>query len=155
MNTNDILTLLMLISTIIIGVIGFLITILQIMKASKIKRAEFIIQLVNLFRLDDKIVKATHLIDYDEKWYTSEFHNSEKEKCIDALFAEVNYILYLKKYKFLKKEEYKMFEYIIQKIINNKECQNYLNFLDFYTSKKKLICAFCYLLEYYKSKTKI
>lgn len=85
MKIQEIIELLTLIATGLIGGIGFGFTFYQIHKSNKVKQAEFVTSLLDHIRFNERVMNAVYLIDYNNNWYNQDFHNSgEMEKNIDA-----------------------------------------------------------------------
>lgn len=146
MTTNEILILVSIIVTIITGIIGFGFTIYQIKKSNKVKHAEFVSDLLKSIRLNERIILATYLIDYNEDWYNYSFHGgSETEKNIDALFSQLDYICYLHKELLLDDKDFSIFKYELNRVCKNSQCQSYLWNL-YHWSKND--CAYNNLIEY-------
>ena len=149
MKTQEILSLITLITTALIGSIGFILTIYQIKKANKVKHAEFISELLQNIRLNEQIVKATYLIDYSDHWYNNSFHGgSETEKNIDALFSQLDYICYLYYESLLNNKDFSIFKYEMMRVCNNFQCQAYLWNLYHWSHNE---CSYNNLIKYLKS----
>lgn len=157
MTTQERLSLLTLIATIVIGVIGFAFTIYQIKKASKVKQAEFVSKLLENIRLNERTLKAIYIIDYSENWYNIKFHNSgELEKNIDAFFSQIDYVCYLYSKKLLSEEDFSIFQYEVIRICTNYQCRSYLWNLYHWAKANKTKCSFDNIISILKMKlTKI
>ena len=60
--------------------------------SNKIKRAEFIDQILEKLRFNEKSVEAMYQIDYNQTWYDDNFHGSGgKEYAIDRLLSYLSY----------------------------------------------------------------
>lgn len=151
MSTEEILTMLSLIATVIIGIAGFGFTIYQIYKSNKVKKAEFVSSLLKHLRLNERIIEANYIIDYSEHWYNEHFHNSgELEKNIDALFSQIDFICYLYSNSLLSKADFSIFKYEISRICNNSQCRCYLWNLYHWAKANGVQCSFDNLINYLK-----
>ncbi|MBQ6922946.1 MAG: hypothetical protein IJQ66_07650 [Clostridia bacterium] len=152
MDTNEVLTLISIIVTFSIGITGFAFTVYQIAKSNKVKHAEFIEELLRNIRLNERVIEATYLIDYNRNWYNDAFHGgSENEKNIDALFSQLDFICYLYFESLLKKKDFSIFKYEIKRVCHNSQCRNYLWDL-YHWSKKE--CSYNNLIRFLKTQLK-
>lgn len=152
MVTQEILSLCTLIATIVIGITGFACTIYQVIRANKVKKAEFVSKLLENIRLNKKVNSAIYIIDYSEEWYNEFFANSEDlEESIDALFSQIDFICYLYKNVLLTKKEFNIFKYEVQRICNSYQCRCYLWNLYHWSKVNRVDCSFCNLIDYLKS----
>lgn len=152
MTTQETLTLLTLIATVLIGVIGFAFTIYQIKKSSKIKQAEFVNKLLENIRLNERTLNAFYIIDYNNNWYNADFHNSGNlEKSIDALFSQIDYVCYLHRKGLLSDTDLSIFQYALTRICSNYQCQSYLWNLYHWSTFNDTECSFDNLVNYLKT----
>lgn len=118
-------------------------------KSVKIKRAEFINQIIEKLRFDKELITAMYIIDHNnQNWYNSSFHGSEFECSIDKLFSYVDYICYLKNMKNISDTEFKIFQYEIHRICVSHSSKKYLWNLYHFSKKNKTNCSFQYLIDY-------
>ena len=151
MKIQEIIELLTLIATVLIGGIGFGFTLYQINKSNKVKQAEFVSSLLDHIRFNERVMDAVYLIDYSNNWYNQDFHNSgEMEKNIDAFFSEMDYVCYLFKRKLLSKKDFLIFRYEVLRICKNSQCRCYLWNLYHWSKKNNTTCSFNNLIEYLK-----
>lgn len=109
-------------ASLIVIIFGFTVTILQWRNSSKIKRAEFVFQIMEKLRFDD-VASTALAIDYSHKWYDDNFHDNDNEssksiteKKIDKLFNILDYICYLYDLRLLSKREFMQMEYKIKRV---------------------------------------
>lgn len=153
MTTQEMLTLLSLIATVIISIVGFGFTFYQIYRSNKVKKAEFVSKLLEHLRFNERIIAATYIIDYSEYWYNADFHNSgELEKNIDALFSQIDYICYLYNKSLLNDVDFSIFKYEINIIYNSYQCRCYLWNLYHWSKLNNVNCSFSNLINYMKRK---
>jgi hypothetical protein len=136
--------------SIILVVIGGMFALVQWIASNKIKRAEFISQIIDKLRFDKDMVKTMYMVDYDYNWYNQDFHNSndEIEFSIDKLLSYLSYICYLHATGNIKKEEFKILQYELNRACISPSVQSYLWNLHHFSEKNKTICTFEYLIKY-------
>jgi len=80
--------------SLIVGAIGGVFALWQWRIGNKVKRAEFVNQIIEKLRFDPEMVETMDMIDYDEfHWYDAKFHSSGgTETKIDKLFSYLTYI---------------------------------------------------------------
>ncbi|WP_204346680.1 hypothetical protein [Psychroserpens algicola] len=137
-NTDNWLTLISLLFAVIAG--GFVYY--QWRKSTKTRRAEFINQILEKLRFDKELPKSMYIIDYNQNWYDSSFHNGNLEISIDRLFSYVDYICYLKKTRNISATEFKIFQYEINRICVSDSTKKYLWNLYHFSKKIKQLALF-------------
>ena len=123
-----------------------------------LNRAEHIKELIEKFRNDADIVEIFRLCDYGTSWYFSDFHNNKENEFInttvefkiDKTLTFFSYICYLIDREIIADEEVAFFDYAIERIISNKDMQNYLHNLFHFAKKNNRKISFQYLLNYAK-----
>jgi hypothetical protein len=104
------------------------------------KRADYTRSMIEMTQSDADIRETFYLIEYDDKWYSRDFHeNKSKEPKMDKMLVFYSYICYLKEQKLFAKEDFAFFEYQLRRILENSQVQDYLyNLYHFsYQTKKK------------------
>ena len=91
--------------------------------SQKDRRSEFLFKLLEKFREDDDIKRFIYAADYDKQ--VSEVSEAQKDKAL----SYIAYICYLKKQSLISEEEFGFFEYEISRVVGNKTCSEYLNFI--------------------------
>jgi len=135
--------------TIILAAFGGLFAYLQWRKSVKLKRAEFLNQIIEKIRFDDEISKALYLIDYNQSWYDENFHGgSENEFLMDKLLSYLDYICYLIESHNIAKSEEKVLDYDIKRACENWSCQAYLWNLYWWAKSRQSTCSFQHLIDY-------
>lgn len=127
---------------------GGIFTFVQWRKSIKIKRAEFLYQILEKLRSDKDLAKTMNLIDYNQNWYDKSFHRGKMENSIDNLFSYVDYICYLKSIKNISTTEFRVFKYKIDRICISISSQKYLWNLYHFSVKNKTNCSFQFLIDY-------
>jgi hypothetical protein len=115
---------------------------------TKIKRAEFLNQILEKLRFDENLTVTMSVIDYNQNWYDTNFHNSEFEGNIDKLFSYLNYICYLKFTRNIKNTEFKICQYEINRVCVSISTKQYLWNLYHFSKKNNTDCSFQYLINY-------
>lgn len=145
---SDILTF----ASLVLVVIGGFFAYWQWRKSVSLKRADYINDLTENLRTDKAISKAIYLFDYDDIWYTEEFHgNTDLELAIDKTLSYFSYICYLKKQKIISENEFLFFKYEIERILTNSQTKNYLYNLYHFSKECKVPMTFKYLFDYGES----
>jgi hypothetical protein len=135
--------------TIVLAAIGGVFAYLQWARSIKIRRAEFMNQIIETLRFDKEISKAVYLIDYDPLWYDESFHRSdEKEYLIDKLFSCLSYICYLIESGSIKKAEVKVLDYELRRACESLSGQAYLWNLYWWSKSRQTNCSFQHLIDY-------
>lgn len=134
----------------IVGVVTVIFLGIQLRQKVRTDHAKYVAEMMDKTRSNPVMLKLFTMLDYQKFKYDTSFHDSEIERVVDNLLHHYEYILYLKERKMLKKDEFRFFEYNIQRIIGNYEIQNYL--FNLYHFKKNNNLSFKYkrLLNYGK-----
>lgn len=135
-----------------IAILGIVLTYLQIIQTKKIKRAEFVSDLLKAMRGNTELSQIEYLLDYDIKWYDEKFHGSPIESNIDNFLSHLNYVCFLRAKKLLSKKEFEIFEYELYRSVTNYDCKCYLWNIYHWSRKNNKKSSFAYLIEYLKSK---
>jgi hypothetical protein len=118
-------------------------------RSVKIKRAEFINQILDKLRFDKDLTAVMYVVDYKQDWYNNEsFHDSEFECSIDKLFSYIDYICYLQTTRNISNTEFKIFQYEIHRICISDSSRAYLWNLYHFSKKNNTACSFQYLIDY-------
>lgn len=122
-------------------------------KNVSLKRAEYIRDLTEKIRTDNDIKDVVYKFDYDEKWYSEDFHNSgEEELKVDKTLSHFSYICYLKNQKIISNKEFCFFQYEIERILNNEQTQDYFYNLYHFANEHGTPMTFKYLFDYGQKK---
>lgn len=137
---------------IILAVIGGLFAYYQWFHSNKNKRAELINEIIEKLRFSDELIKTMYLIDYSSDWYSADFHNSKDsvEKEIDSLLSYLSYICFLRKMNMIKRNEFSIFEYELNRVCNSKSVLHYLWNIYHFSKKINVSCSFNFLIDYAK-----
>lgn len=131
-------------------IIGGLFAYKQWTSANKIRRTEFINQIISKLRFDKSTVDTMYKVDYDHEWYNEEFHNagSEIEFNVDKLLAYLSYICYLYELKTISKKEFRILQYEVNRVCSSPSVQSYLWNLYHFSKAQGTECTFQYLINY-------
>lgn len=131
--------------------LGIIFALLQWRKNVKFKKAEYINELTEKIRTDSIIKKTVYKIDYFEKWYDENFHNSKELECeVDKTLSYFSYICYLKQFHLISRREFKFFIYEINRILVNPNVIDYFYNLFHFAKKNNACMSFEYLFKYGK-----
>ena len=137
--------------SLILVIIGGVFAYYQWRRNVSLKRASYINELTEKIRTDPFISDTIYLLDYEQSWYSNEFHSSgEMELKMDKTLSYFSYICYLKKQKIISNKEYKFFKYEIERILLNSDIQDYFYNLYHFSKKFKVPFTFQYLFDYGK-----
>lgn len=93
------------------------------------------------------------MFEYNQTWYSAQFHGSgELELKVDKTLSYFSYICYLKKRRIISNKEFDFFKYEIERILMNKQVQDYFYNLYHFSNKFGTSFTFKYLFEYGKKK---
>ncbi|MCL2518661.1 MAG: hypothetical protein FWF15_08870 [Oscillospiraceae bacterium] len=118
--------------------------------SNKLKRAEYINQIIEKLRFDKEMAQTMYKIDYGIPFYNKDFHNgnSELEFAIDKLLSYLSYICYLKRTRNISIKEFNVLHYEIIRVCSSFEIQAYLWNLYHFSKKCNTKCSFEYLTSY-------
>lgn len=100
----------------------------QLNESVKIKKADYLHDIIEKLMFDSDIVSFIDLVDYREKkWYDENFHkNHTTEKLADKTLTYLSYVLYLKKEDIICDKEFHFVEYILKRTLTNDQVHSYL-----------------------------
>lgn len=133
----------------VIAIIGGLFVFYQWQHNNRLKKADYINELTEKIRTDEMIKETIYMFDYDEDWYSKEFHLSgDLERKVDKTLSYFSYICYLKDRGIITKKELCFFQYQLERILKNQQVQDYLYNLYHFSNKNGVPMTFKYLFEY-------
>ena len=115
--------------TVLIALVTVIISISSHFQGRKLKRNEYVKQLIEMFRNDEEISDAAHMTEYEDDWYKESFHSKTqncKMKIVDKYLGRLSYICHLIKRRAIKGNEIILFEYKIVSALTSESVQNYL-----------------------------
>jgi len=118
--------------------------------SNRIKKAEFIEQIIEKLRFDKDMAIVMYKIDYGDSWYNDDFHNgnADSEFEIDKLLSYLSYICYLKETRNISENEFKVLQYEVLRVCSSFDVQSYLWNLYHFSKKFNTKCSFEYLISY-------
>ena len=131
-------------------IIGGIFAYHQWRKNMLLKSAAYLNELQDKIRSDPDIKETLYLFEYNEDWYSKQFHGSTLEAKADKTFSCMSYICYLKEQKIISEKEFKFFQYKVERIIMNYGVQDYFYNLYHFAMKFSVPFTFFYLLDYGK-----
>jgi hypothetical protein len=134
--------------TLVFVVVGGLFGLYQWYHSNRIKRSEFMLQIMEKLRFDELIVETMYMFEYKSGWYSSDFHNSALESSVDQTLSLINHICYLKFSKILKDSEFKALRYEVSRTCHSKDVENYLWNLYHFSNKFDMPASFDYLINF-------
>jgi len=141
---EDCLTL----STTILMAIGGIFALYQWRSSIKIRRSEFLKDILNTLRFDENMAKAMYTIEYNPSWYSKDFQKSELEFQIDKLLSFADFICYLYDMKNISYKEFIVIKYEINRICRSNSVQSYLWNLYHFSKKNSADGLFMHLIDY-------
>ncbi|MBD5585479.1 MAG: hypothetical protein HDQ88_10385 [Clostridia bacterium] len=148
METSDLIEMLSLIFTVVIAIVGGIFAYVQWQKAKKVRRAEFIEDIITNLRTKPSFVRAMNIFDYRTDWYNEDFHQSELEHDVDAFLSYLTYICYLRKMAILTPSEFKLLSYEIDRVCTNTSTRTYLWNIYHFAHSVGTLCSFEVLVKY-------
>ena len=136
--------------SIILAIIGGLFAYKKWSSATKTKRSEFTIQILEKLRFDKEMALTMNSIDYDMFSYDNFFHNSDKklEYNIDKLLSYLSYVCYLYEEDNISKKEFAILKYEVTRVCISEPVQSYLWNLYHFSKQQGTTCSFQYLIDY-------
>lgn len=144
MEISDIIS----IGSLIIVAIEGVVALCQWKKNLLFTRAKYINELTEKIRTDDAIKNTIYLFDYDDDWYTGDFHEGKHELEIDKTLSVLSYICYLYDCKAITSKEFKFFQYEVERTLANTGVKDYLYNLYHFSHENNTSTTFYYLVHY-------
>jgi len=135
----------------IIGMaIGSIFALIQWNSSIKIRRTEFLDDIINKLWFDPNTAKTMNTIDSNPNWYTEDFHKSYTDLVyqIDKLLSYFDFICYLYDIKNIKFDEFNVIKYEIDRTCASPSVQAYLWNLYHFSNKVEAGCSFMYIINY-------
>ena len=113
-----------------LGVIGGVIfAMYQWLQHKKIHNAKMLMEFSKTFESNPAISEFIRKIDYNEKWYNSEFHGSPFEKVTDCALSNLSHFVKMTEDNIIKESDFYALSYIIRRTLENEYTQKYFKFL--------------------------
>ena len=135
---------------IIVMAIGSIFALIQWNSSIKIRRTEFLDEIINKLWFDANMARTMHIIDNNPHWYTEDFHKSYSDLGyqIDKLLSYFDFICYLYFIKNLSFNEFNVIKYEIDRTCASPSVQAYLWNLYHFSNKIEAGCTFMYIIDY-------
>jgi len=135
---------------IIVMAIGSFFALIQWNSSIKVRRTEFLDEIINKLWFDENMARTMHMIDSNPNWYTENFHKnySDLGYQIDKLLSYFDFICYLHFIKNLSANEFSVISYEIDRTCASPSVQAYLWNLYHFSNKIKAGCSFMYIIDY-------
>jgi len=136
---------------IIVMAIGSIIVMIQWNSSIKIRRTEFLNEIIHKLWFDQDMAKTMYLIiENNSNWYTPDFHKkfSETGYQIDKLLSYFDFICYLYVIKNISFSEFNVIKYEIDRTCASPSVQAYLWNLYHFSNKIEAGCTFMYMINY-------
>ena len=114
---------------------AFVYAIVHVQQSKRHKRAEFIIQLHDIFIHDADMMEMFYMIEYGDFHYDEHFHMTQEEKKLDKLLGHFNNICRLHEMKILRDDDIELMQYEICRVAQNLQVQKYFEWLDYWFEK--------------------
>jgi len=113
-----------------VAAIGLFLTLCQLRRDSKRKRAEFIVSVFNQYVTDSDTCEMFYLLEYDKFQYGPEFHGSKQERHLDRLLSYFEMIATLYDMGVVTRKDLELTRYQFVRVYKNQAVQSYFEFLD-------------------------
>ena len=135
---------------ILVMAIGSIFALIQWNSSIKIRRTEFLDEIINKLWFDEKMAKTINMIDNNPRWYTEDFHKnySELGYHIDKLLSYFDFICYLHFIKNLSSNEFSVIRYEIDRACASPSVQAYLWNLYHFSNEIEAGCSYMYIIDY-------
>jgi len=134
----------------IVMAIGSIFALAQWNSSIKIRRTEFLNEIINKIWFDQSMAKTVNLIDNKPDWYTEDFHKSYSDFSyqMDRILSYFDFICYLYSKKNLSFNEFNVIKYEIDRTCASPSVQAYIWNLYHFSNKMEAGCTFMYLINY-------
>ena len=135
--------------SILLVLIGGVFALIQWNSTTKLRKAEFIDNIINKIRFDKEMAETLYTIDYDHFRYNENFQNKrDLEYKVDKVLSYFDYICYLYSTKNIGNTEFKILKYRISRICSSPSINEYLWNLYHFSRKSNNECSFMHLINY-------
>ena len=130
--------------------IGSIFALMQWNSSIKIRRTEFLSDIINKLWFDANMARTMHMIDNNPNWYAEDFHKSYSDLGyqIDKLLSYFDFICYLHFINNLSFNEFNVIKYEIDRTCASPSVQAYLWNLYHFSNKIEAGCSFMYIIDY-------
>jgi len=130
--------------------IGSIFALFQWNSSIKVRRTEFLDDIINKLWFDENMARTMHLIDNNPNWYTEDYHKNYTDLGyqMDKLLSYFDFICYLHFIKNLKENEFSVIRYEIDRTCASPSVQAYLWNLYHFSNKIEAGCSYMYIIDY-------
>lgn len=122
----------------LVTALGVLAAYWQIRAGARAQRATFLKDLYMQLRTDSEVARAFYLIEYGEFNYDVTFHGSDVEPKVDRLLTLIDLVCEMRAQRVISKREMSFFDYQFNRVAQDQDIQNYLQFLNSFYSQNGL-----------------
>ena len=135
---------------IIVAAIGSIFALIQWNSSIRIRRTEFLDEIIEKLWFDQDMAKTMHAIDNNPNWYNEDFHKnySDLGYPIDKLLSYFDFICYLYFIKNLSFNEFNVIKYEIDRTCVSPSVQAYLWNLYHFSNEVEVGCSYMYIINY-------
>ena len=135
---------------IVVMAIGSIFALFQWNSSIRVRRTEFLDEIINKLWFDQNMAKTMYIIDNNPNWYTEDFHKcySEMGYQIDKMLSYFDFICYLYNIKNISFNEFNVIKYEIDRTCASPSVQAYLWNLYHFSNKIEAGCSFMYIINY-------
>lgn len=145
---NNVTTILSSLSSVAIIISAFF-AIYQWRKTKKLNGVKYLQQLREKLYDDKEISEVIYMFDYNEKWYSIEFHETkEMQTKVDRTLSVLEHASYLKMKKHIDKNQFLVIRYQVDRTLCNSQVQAYLFNLYHWSKRTNIPMPFSYLVKY-------
>lgn len=134
--------------TVIIMIIGGIFAFYQWIKTQKVTRIELVFTLTDKFIENNDIIKTMSKVDYEDDWYTQEFHGSKLETQIDKLLTLMNTLAFIANSEVFSKQEIEIFSYKLERLLSSTDIQHYLWNIYHFSKSNETKCSYDNLIKF-------
>lgn len=120
------------------------------LRNTKLEKYRMIKDYLRVSREDKDVARFFYKVEYDERWYGTDFHGSELEPVVDKALTRYSYLIELFNDKVVDEKGFESAKYEITRILGNFDAQAYLFNLRNFTTRVKTFFPYADLVEYGK-----
>ena len=109
---------------------ALLLNVMQIRRQQRLTRLNLVNGCIDTFLKDSDMQAAFYAIEYDQLKYGPSFHGSDMEKRLDKLLRHFSSLATAWKLGLVTNKDVRAVTYYLRRIVDNREVQMYLSFLD-------------------------
>jgi hypothetical protein len=138
------------IAMVVIALASAIISIRTWFRNTKLEKYRMIKDFMRESREDRDVARFFYKIEYGERWYGPDFHDSELEPVVDKALTRYSYLIELLNNNVVDENGFENAKYEITRSLGNYDVQAYLFNLRNFTTKMKTSFPYAALVEYGK-----